>query len=65
MGLTEDHTVRFWLREPGDYEAITVRSDAVAIAFSGRHAAALLEDGTLLVCGENDLGQCGLSGAHR
>ena len=64
-GLSADHTVHFWLRNPGDYELLTTRSDVVAVAFSGRHAAALLEDGTLLVCGDNSAGQCDLSGTRR
>lgn len=65
MALKEDGTVHFLLREPGDYGPILARDDVVAIAFSGRHAAALLQDGTLLVCGADSAGQCALSGASR
>ena len=64
-GLTADRTVKLWLREPADYAAVTERHDAVSVAFSGRHLAVLLEDGTLLVCGDNSAGQCDLNGAHR
>ena len=65
MGLLEDGTVRFFLREDRDYGPILSRTDVVAIAFSGRHAAALLQDGTLLLCGDDSAGQCSLSGTSR
>ena len=65
MGLLTDGTVRFWLLQPGDYGTVTAQQGIVAIAFSGRHAAALREDGTLIVCGDDRSGQCDLSGIHR
>ena len=64
-GLPADGTVKLWLEQPGDYDAILARSDVVAAAFSGRHLAALTTDGTLLVCGANEAGQCDLTGSHR
>lgn len=65
MGLREDGTVCFCLHEPGDYGSLLERSDVIAIAFSGRHAVALLKDGTLLAAGDNSAGQCALSGSRR
>ncbi len=65
MGLREDGTVCFCLHEAGDYGPLLERTDVIAIAFSGRHAAALLKDGTLLVAGDDSAGQCALSGVSR
>ena len=65
MGLRADGPVCFFLHEAGDYGPLLDRTDVVAIAFSGRHAAALLSDGTVLVAGLDSAGQCALTGATR
>jgi alpha-tubulin suppressor-like RCC1 family protein len=57
--------VRAVLWADGDYAPLFDRTDIVAIAFSGTHAAALLSDGSYLACGQNDCGQCEVLGWRR
>ncbi len=58
FALTMEGAVRAVLWADGDYAPLFDRTDIIAIAFSGTHAAALLSDGSYLACGQNDCGQC-------
>lgn len=61
MGLMADGTVRLVQVEEMDFSIMMTRNDIIAIAYSGTHAAVLLEDGTYIACGENGAGQCNVS----
>lgn len=61
MGLMTDGTIRLIQIGTMDASSILTRSDIIAIAYSGTHAAVLLQDGTYLACGENGAGQCDVS----
>ena len=65
LGLMADGSVRLTQAANMDISVLSDRSDIIAIAYSGTHAAVLLQDGSYLACGENSSGQCDVAGWRR
>ena len=63
--LSADGSVRLTQAANMDISVLSDRSDIIAIAYSGTHAAVLLQDGSYLACGENSSGQCDVAGWRR
>ena len=62
LGLSADGTVEtIWFRERDAIDFSDV-SDVVAIAAGGTHSAVLQKDGTVVARGQNDAGECNVSG---
>jgi alpha-tubulin suppressor-like RCC1 family protein len=62
LGVVSDGTVAaHFFKERDAFEAEDIH-DAVALDAGGAHHAVLLRDGSVLAFGDNDCGQCDVSG---
>ena len=64
LGVSNDGSARLYTFRTGLEEALAIDGRAVEAAAGGHHWAVLTEDGRVFAFGENDAGQCDVSGWH-